>query len=104
MKYISLTGEEKTTLEEAYKNHEKHHVRQRCKALLLNNEGKKIPLIASLFSIRTRTIYTWINKWEEVGLRGLMIKPGQGRPPMLKIDNIEIVEEVKKKQKNMLEA
>jgi hypothetical protein len=62
MRYITrLTAEEKTTLEEGFRNHEKNHFRIRCKNLLLSDEWFSVPEIARFFKIQTRTIYYWFN-------------------------------------------
>ena len=56
MRYVKLNKLTQETLENGYKNHSKSHFRQRCKALLLSNEGWAVKDIAKLFHIRTRTI------------------------------------------------
>ena len=97
MRYTELTSAERITLEEGYKNHTKFHVRQRYQALLLSDEGWKVPEIARLHHVRTRTIYTWMNRWQDLGLAGLMILPGRGVKPKLSVEDERIVEMVKKK-------
>lgn len=96
MKFINLTDLEKATLIEGYKNHSKPSTRCRFQAILLNSEGWQVKDIAAILKVRTRTIYTWTNNWEEKGLVGLLTRPGQGRPPIISIDNEQIVELVKK--------
>jgi transposase len=79
MRYIGkLSDEEKITLEEGYRNHKKLHFRNRCKSLLMSSDGYTVPEIARFFKVRTRTIYEWYNRWEKMGLVGLMILPGRG--------------------------
>lgn len=97
MRYVKLSQTERTTLEEGYKNHTKSHVRQRCQALLLSDEGWKVPEIARLHHVRTRTIYTWMNRWQEKGIVGLMILPGRGLKPKLSVEDEQMVAVVKKK-------
>jgi len=96
MRYVEATELEQQTLLEGYKNHPSHTVRRRFQAILLSSQRKPVKEIASIFQIRTRTIYTWIDKWELGGVAGLFTKPGQGRPPLLDITNQEVVELVKK--------
>lgn len=93
MRYIThLTAEEKTTLEEGFRNHEKHHFRIRCKTILLSDEGFSVPEIARFFKIRTRTIYDWFNRFESIGIVGLMILSGRGRKAVLDAcDDDEII-------------
>lgn len=84
MRYIfPLTAEEKKTLEEGYRNHEKHHFRNRCRSVLMSGEGISVPDIARFFRTRTRTVYAWFDRWESSGITGLMILPGRGRRAVL---------------------
>ncbi len=101
MRYISLQAGEKKTLEEGLKNHPKHHVRQRFQALALSGEGWQVKSISRLLKVRTRTVYTWMDKWEKLGLVGLMMKRGCGLKPKLSIQDGEMVELVKKKHGSM---
>lgn len=98
-RYINLTETERITLEEGYRNHSKHPFRQRCRALLLSDSGKSCKELAALFGVRSRTIYTWMNRWEQKGIVGLMTQKGQGRPPVLKITDVQTVAIVKKNNK-----
>lgn len=75
---LKLSASEKATLEAGYKNSIKSHFRNRCHSILLSYEGYSVSEIAKLYKVRTRTIYTWFNRWEEMGLVGLMILKGRG--------------------------
>jgi len=95
MKKGSLTDLGRQTLEECFKNHPKAHVRHRCHALLLLDRGERVKTVATLYETRTRTIYTWIKRWELMGIAGLFIFPGRGLKPTLDILNEVIIEHVK---------
>jgi len=97
MRYISLTEAERTTLGQCYRNHSKHHLRARCHSLLLSDSGMPVKQITELFSVRTRTVYFWMNRWEQMGLCGLWIQPGRGVKAKLKVADRELVLLVKKK-------
>lgn len=97
MRYVKLVSLDRVTLENGYKNHSKFHFRQRCKALLLSDEGWSVKDIAKLFHTRTRTIYTWMSRWESMGIVGLMILPGRGIKPKLSTLDTNLIEMVKKK-------
>jgi transposase len=88
-----LSGGEIVTLQEAQKHHKKSHFRTRCEAIELSNRGKSVAYISDLLQTRPDTIYTWINRWEERGLVGLMIVPGRGIKAKLDIFLIENDEE-----------
>lgn len=74
----SLLPIELVTLQEARKNATKAHFRNRCYAIELSNRGKSVRYIADLLNTRTDTIYTWIDRWESMGIVGLMVLPGRG--------------------------
>ena len=78
MRYLKLKDLEAQTLREGYENHPKFHMRNRCHALLLSFEGVTIPTIKSILNTRRRTVYSWMNRWEEKGIVGLMSAPGRG--------------------------
>ena len=97
MRYIAtLSAEEKSTLEEGVRNHTEHHFRNRCKSVLMSDEGFSVPEIANFLKVRTRTVYAWFDRRETVGISGLRILPGRGRRAILNkcgADEISIIEE-----------
>lgn len=97
MRYIKLTKSERVTLEWCFKNHPKSHVRIRCQSLLLSDEGWRVKQIAMIHHTRSRTIYTWFDRWDDLGIVGLMILQGRGIKPKLKITDASLVEAIKKK-------
>jgi transposase len=99
MRFIKFTKLEVETLQEGYGNHSSHSVRRRFHAILLNTEGKEAKELASIFQVRTRTIYEWMNRWDTSGCMGLLTQSGQGRPRILSIINKALVELVKKNER-----
>ena len=97
MRKIILTKSQRITLEHCYKYHSKAHVRQRSHALLLSYRGWKVKQIAKLYEVRTRTIYTWFDRWEDMGLVGLMILSGRGVKAKLNKEDETIITLIKKK-------
>ncbi len=83
MRNIKLIDSEITELENAYRNGSKSHFRDRCKSILMSNDGYKVSEIASFFKVRTRTIYSWFNNWEKAGVTGLGIQSGRGPKAVL---------------------
>lgn len=71
MRYIELTELEKETMGHCFKNHTKAHVRMRSQSLMLSDEGWTVKQIALLHRIRRRTIYTWFDRWESLGIAGI---------------------------------
>jgi transposase len=57
----------------------------------MSADGYKVSAIAGLFKVRSRTIYTWFDRWEEMGIAGLMILPGRGiKSPLDKADDQQV--------------
>lgn len=96
MRQVDLTKSERETLQNGYKYHTKAHFRQRCHALLLSDEGWQIKQIAKLYHTRSRSIYTWMDRWRDMGIVGLMILPGRGLKAKLSLEDKDLVELVKK--------
>ncbi len=93
-----LTDSERMTLEDGSKHHPKFHFRQRCQTLLLCSDGELIEDVADLFSIRTRTIYTWMDRWRDMGISGLGILKGRGLKSKLSALSENQVTSLKKSQ------
>lgn len=75
---FTLTEAARLELSLAYKQGGKLHVRERCQCLLLLADGHTVSELASIFKTRTRTIYTWINRYKNEGYLGLTIRSGRG--------------------------
>ena len=95
-----MTEGEKSSLEEGYKYGKSPVTRRTCQAILLSNKGQTVQELATLYEVKTRTVYEWFNNWEKAGIEGLIMKPGRGRKPKLKSENTEHVEKIKKLVEN----
>ena len=95
-KYIEkLTKEQKRSLEKGYKTGKSFVFRRKCHSILLSHEGQTVNELSQFFGVSTITVYTWLREWESQGIKGLKVKPGQGRPPKLKLDDQNQVKTVK---------
>ena len=99
-RYINLTDEDHSIVALGYKEGAKHHYRERCHAILLSHQKYTIGELALMFKKQDDTIRCWFNQWEAHGLKGLEIQEGRGLKPKLSLENLELVELVKKKSKN----
>lgn len=89
---------------EAGKKHGKSDAfRTRCQAILLSNKGYTITKITDILSVSRGSVSTWFSLWKKHGLEGLKTKPGQGRKPLLSIDNKDHIKAVKKAVKKSQE-
>lgn len=78
-----LTAAQNRSLERGYRTGKSHLYRRKCHCILLSNKGKTVQELANLYSVKTRTVYSWFDLWESEGIKGLALKPGRGRKPKL---------------------
>jgi transposase len=95
VKVQDLTESELEDLEAGYRNNEKHHFRQRCKGILLSNDGFSVPQIAAILKKQDDTIYGWIKSFGRLGIEGLHNAKGQGLKA--KLDSISLAQEARLK-------
>lgn len=96
-RFINLKEAEEKALKEGWKNGKKATFRQRCHYVLLSNQGKEVLEISEIYQVGRQVIYRWFNRYEKEGILGLHTGKGQGRPPIIRIDNeseIKRVEEL----------
>jgi transposase len=85
MRHQIISPEEEQTLREAIKNHENSFFRNRCQSILMSHQKNQVQVIAKTFNVRTRTIYTWFDRYEKHGFLGIMTNKGQGRKSILNV-------------------
>lgn len=100
---IELSELEKSNLKDGWQYGKSYAFRNRCQAILLSNEDYNSEELVKVFSVSQNTIYTWIKKWKNQGITGLITKLGQGRKPTLSIDNEEHVKVIESAVKNAAE-
>lgn len=79
----SLTEEQRSTLEDGYRDGKRHCFRKRCQMILLKSQGRTSKQIATIVGGCEVTINTWLKRFETDGVAGLRNKPGQGKKPIL---------------------
>ena len=99
----NLNTEEKAVLEHEKKYGKSEAYRVRCHAILLSNKKYTIEQISDILGVSKSSIYNWFSAWRKQGIEGLKTKSGQGRKPVLCIDNAKQVEGVKKATKRAFE-
>jgi len=83
-RYLSLTAEEREELLIVRDHHPKAYMREKAAALIKINEGMSPHAVALHGLLRRRapdTIYKWMDRYAEEGVRGLEVKAGRGRKP-----------------------
>ncbi len=81
---LVLTGEQRRELELARANPERPYVRERAAAILKVADGMSARQVALRGLHKPRapdTVYSWVRRYQEEGLGGLLIRPGRGRKP-----------------------
>jgi len=95
-RYIEkLTGAQKSALEKGYRTGKSHIYRRKCHCILQSHSGKTVKELRAFFEVSGNTIYTWFNEWEKDGIKGLQLKPGRGRPPLLDSKDDQQVKKIK---------
>ncbi|MBD2705475.1 helix-turn-helix domain-containing protein [Spirosoma sp. BT702] len=84
---IELTDLEQFTLREGLKYHPKHEFRRACQALLWSQKGWSVKAIATELEVCQLSVSSWLNRWQDQGLVGLMRQKGQGRRAILSLTN-----------------
>lgn len=83
IKVLKLSEEDRLELEKGYYNGPTHKYRIRCKSILMKSEGKSASKIAEMLEVTVPTVYAWVKRYEENGIKGLKTRPGQGRKPIM---------------------
>ena len=101
-RYIKfLSTSEIADLEKGMKSKAGYQFRQRCHAILLSHRGKEVSELEFFFNVSKQTIYSWLNRWESLGIEGLKNQSGQGRKAALCVDNKDHVKAVDKAVKKV---
>jgi transposase len=97
VKFVSpLTEEQTNQLTEMLKHGEKPRPRLRAQAILWSSKAVSIDDIAQRCAVDRDTVSTWIEKWEQAGLAGLIDKPRSGNPGRLTTAETALVLELAK--------
>ncbi len=83
IKVLELSEADCLQLEKGYQNGSTHNYRIRCKSILLKSSGKSASEIAEIFDVTVPTVFAWIKRYKENGIKGLETRPGQGRKPIM---------------------
>ena len=66
-------------LNRIYRKSRHHQVRQRAHFLILVSQNVKNENPIKIFKFSYKTMYNWLNRWENEGMLGLYNKLGRGR-------------------------
>ncbi|RRA98599.1 helix-turn-helix domain-containing protein [Larkinella rosea] len=91
----TLTPEEMQELRHVINTSKNEALRRRCQCILYSFQGMLVNDLMQMFNVDRRSIYNWMNRWNEGGLEALMDKPGRGLKPKLSLLSRDHVKEVK---------
>lgn len=83
---IELTESQRAELEKGYRGSQSVNFSRRCHIVLLKSEGRSSKDIASIFGISDQSVNSWVKRYRRSGIEGLHTRPGQGRKPILDIE------------------
>ena len=81
---LVLTNDVRTTLERWRDKADKPYLRERAAAILKIAAGMSPHHVAMTGLLKPRkpdTVYGWLDRFEDTGSDGLIIRPGRGRKP-----------------------
>ncbi|RAK00527.1 winged helix-turn helix protein [Larkinella arboricola] len=70
-------------------------LQKRCQCILYSYYGLSARELMDLFNVDRRSIYNWMDRWEEGRIQALKDKPGRGVKPKLSLECKEQVERIK---------
>ncbi|MBZ0306821.1 MAG: helix-turn-helix domain-containing protein [Anaerolineae bacterium] len=87
-----LNSKEVAAIQQLHRQTKEADVRSRCEMILLSAEGLPPPRIAERVRFSSRTVLRYIDRYEEVGIIGLLSKVSPGRPPRVTTAYLEQLE------------
>ena len=102
IKQIDLSKDERKALEQGYKESKTHCYRQRCQMILLKSGKRSSKEVAEIIGCCEVVVNSWMKRYEASGLEGLKTKAGQGRPPILSVEDLEAVKKAVKANRKKL--
>jgi len=101
-KVIELTKEQRTELEDGYKNGKSHSFRERCQIILLKSENRTSLEIKAILGCCEMVVNNWIKRYQSEGIGGLQTRPGRGRKPILQASDLAQVKESVKQSRQRI--
>jgi hypothetical protein len=82
---MSLSEDQRTELQEARDHHPKAYMREKAAAILKIAEERLPALEVAAHRLLKRrddnTVRSWLTRYLQAGLTGLLVQPGRGRKP-----------------------
>lgn len=75
---LNVSLETQGLLQRMYGQSRHHQVRQRAHCVWLYSQGLDVGELLTVFPVQQKTIYNWLNAWQQRGCAGLYNRPGRG--------------------------
>ena len=95
-RFIKLNETQRTELDTGYRRGKGDGFRNRCRMVLLCDQGYEVESLANIFGTTRQAIYRWFDRYETGGIEGLRTKVRSGCPPKLEVSNAGTVSTVKR--------
>ncbi|GAB3317455.1 hypothetical protein GCM10027299_08780 [Larkinella ripae] len=92
----NLTAQQVEQLRQTIRESQNNVLKKRCQCVLYSYYGLTVSELMDMFAVDRRSIYNWMNRWQEDGVQGLQDKPGRGLKPKLNPEDKQHVEKVMK--------
>lgn len=73
-------------LQRIYRHSRHHETRRRAHCLILKHQGLSTTELMTVLQVSRKTIYQWLDAWDNRGFPGLYRRPGQGRKPTFSVE------------------
>jgi transposase len=81
-----LSAAARLALEDGHRTGLRHCYRTRCFSILLKAEGRESEEVGAILNMHRNTVNSWVKRYNESGIEGLVNKPGQGRKPLISVE------------------
>ncbi len=84
-----LSTSDRKSLEVGLKSGKSHCFRNRCHVVLLKSDGRSSKDVGNITSMSHVSVNSWVKRFKTEGISGLHNKSGQGRKPLLGVEDKE---------------
>lgn len=81
-----LSESAKLALEQGLQSGKTHAYRTRCHVILLKSMGRTSDDVALITDMTYVSVNSWVKRYKDFGILGLLTLPGRGRKPILDIE------------------
>lgn len=99
---LELSREAREALRAGYETGKSHAYRQRCQMMLLKHEARSSEDIGAIVGSCEMTVNSWVKRYKDEGIQGLVTKPGRGRKAILVSQDAETIKAVVQENRQRL--